>query len=185
MTHTLPNDRSGGALPEASTTVQPNEPLPVDHDDLKVTSVAALMSPLDPIIEGTHSLRQAAELITLSDEAFAVVKLNGAVVGILSAGDVLAAAQRNPTGWQTQPCTTGIPADQGPILAHQSVVEVLAEYRRTGVRTLLVCQRNEALGLLRSVDVRTWCQEHDPPLWEDLFSDDETHKSDSGEADTR
>ncbi|NDK32198.1 CBS domain-containing protein [Nesterenkonia haasae] len=183
MTHTLPNRPSADSAHKPEATVTPSDQSIREPDSLRSHSVAALMRPLEPVIEGTHSLRQAAELIALSDDAFAVVKLSGDVVGILSAEDVLAAERSNPTGWQTQPCTSGVPSDQSPVAAHHTVADVLAEYRRTGVRTLLVCQRDNAIGLLRCIDVRTWCQDHDPLLWEDLFAGQE--RQNAGEVDPR
>lgn len=182
MNNTLPDGPSADTLPQADTTAGSDSNGHSNHGTLATPCVAELMKPLDPVIDATHSLREAADRIALSDEAFAAVTLNGEVIGVLSAEDVLFAARNNPTKWQTQPCTAAISSDQTPMSSHDTLALVLGEYLRKGIRPLLVCHRDNAVGLLRPADVRRWCQDHDHMLWEDLFSDEEPQNSDSGEA---
>lgn len=185
MTLTLPNGPEADSPSQTRSSTGRRDRDLLSEPTVTAPLVADLMRPCDPIIAATLSMRRAAEIICLCDEAFAAVELNGEVIGILSAEDIVHAAQHNATGWQTQPCASGISTDQAALAPHHSVAEVLAEYRTGGIRPLLVCHRNTAVGMLRPAEVRRWCQDHDHLLWEDLFSDKEVRRHVTEEVDAR
>lgn len=126
----------------------------------QVPQAADLMSPLHPTVPAHHPLREAADHIAQSDEAFTVVVHRREVVGILTAEDVLTAVRADPAGWQGQPCATMMTLPQTRIPAHAAVTEVLRQYREHGVRPLVVEEEGTPLGVLRPHEVRRWGQEH-------------------------
>ncbi|RJN32953.1 CBS domain-containing protein [Nesterenkonia natronophila] len=145
--------------------------------------IADLMRSLEPTIEATRSLRETADRIAQSDEGFAVVTLNEDVIGIISAEDVLTAAQTDPTGWQTQPSTLAIASNQTRLSPHYPVEEVLHEYRARGIRPLLVFDEETPVGLIRPAEVRTWCLENHTAPWDDLACQKVLREADPGEDD--
>jgi signal-transduction protein with cAMP-binding, CBS, and nucleotidyltransferase domain len=171
MTSTLPIHPAADALPP-SGSLDRRAPAPVQ--------VADLMRPLEPTIEATRSLREAADRIAQSQESFAVVRLNEDVIGLISAEDVLVAAQTDPTGWQTQPCTFAISSNQTRLSPHHPVTEVLHEYRARGIRPLLVFEADTPVGLLRPAEVRTWCVERHHAPWDDVACRQVMEQADSG-----
>jgi predicted transcriptional regulator len=176
MTSTLPIHPDIDTLPPSGS---------VDHRAPDPLQVAELMRPLEPTIEATRALREAADRIAQSQESFAVVTLNEDVIGIISAEDVLTAAQTDPTGWQTQPCTFAISSNQTRLSPHHPVVEVLHEYRARGIRPLLVFDEDTPVGLLRPAEVRTWCRENHHAPWDDVACRQVMEQADSGEVGPR
>lgn len=131
--------------------------------------VADLMMPIGPTIGITQSLKEAADRIAEGQDALTVVGLNDTAIGFISAEDLLAAAQSEPTRWQKKRCASLVQVCESPLRPDDPLEGVIQQYREEGVRPLLVFNGDTPVGLLQPDDVRQWCQDYSPLPLEDLM----------------
>lgn len=132
-----------------------------------------LMRPIGPLIGTTQSLRQAADLTDQGHEVLAVIGLNNTAIGFLSAEDLLAAAQSDPTGWQKKRCASLVRLCESRLRPDHPITGVIQQYREEGAHPLMVFNGETPVGLLHPAEVRQWCRDYGP--LEDLV-----HKPASG-----
>ena len=137
------------------------------------------MRPLEPTIDARCTLREAADQIAQSADAFVVVTSHQVVLGILTAEDVLTFAHRDPTGWQRNSCATVLTCDDITLRPEHPVEGVVHEYRERGIRPLLVNIDENPAALLHPSEVRTWCRKHCHLPLEELMSQHTTHDADA------
>src|SRR5699024_11094805 len=93
------------------------------------STVADLMAPIGPTIGVTQSLKDAADRIAEGQDTLTVVGLNDTTIGFISAEDLLAAAQAEPTRWQKKRCASLVQICESPLRPNFPIEGVIQQYR--------------------------------------------------------
>lgn len=132
-------------------------------DDLAVEIGTTIME--------TQSLGAAAQKLDAeSAESLVVLDLQHRAIGVFTTKDLEIARTQDPQGWTRRLCLSVLelsPAEFGP---SHTVADLLARYRESGVRPVLVREPGNEV-VLRVVPpsaVFRWCAEHQPDTLEEL-----------------
>lgn len=131
--------------------------------------VADLMVPIGSAIGITQSLRDAADRVSRGQEALAVLGLNDTPIGYITAEDLLAAAQADPTRWQRKRCASLVQMCESPLQRDFPIESVIKKYREEGMQSMLIVDAGAPVGLLRPEAVRQWCESFSPLPLDDLM----------------
>lgn len=132
-----------------------------------MSCVADLMSPVELTLCSAQSLETAAPLFKArwdsssnSERAALVLSPVGEPLGVLTCGDMAAAAAANPQTWPQLPCVRACPEELDFLRAEQPVEGVLWRYRAETVRPLLVLNGKKPVGIVYPAAVFRWCLDH-------------------------
>lgn len=129
--------------------------------------VADLMSPLTASIGITQPLREAANLLSETDEGLVVNSLSFEPVGFLPAEHLRAVMDGADPTWQKKLCSSLMQTSEHRIRPEHAVEGIIHQYRDDGAQTMLVFNGETAVGLLHPETVYQWCREQGIQ-WEEL-----------------
>lgn len=145
----------------------------LDHMTPTTAVVADLISPLTASIGITQSLREAANLLSETDEGLVVNSLSFEPVGFLPAEHLRAVMESADPTWQKKLCSSLMQTSEHRIRPEHAVEGIIHQYRDDGAQTMLVFNGETAVGLLHPETVYQWCREQGIQ-WEELPESGET-----------
>ncbi len=136
-----------------------------------MTTVGDLAVDVEAAIMETQSLGAAAQRLEGEGlSVLVVLDLRHRPIGIVTAEELEAAQAEDPHSWTRRLCLSvlkGSPAELDP---SRTVADVLARYRESGVRPVLVhgADAGASLRVVFPAAVLTWCATHQPGTVEEL-----------------
>jgi predicted transcriptional regulator len=113
-----------------------------------VTYVSDLMSPITSAVSVTHSLADAAQLVSGEDNAVLVLGLSNLPRGLITEADVARIVAEHPETWQKKRCACVIPEEFESVRPDHSLEDVVDLYRAGGARPFAVIKGERAIGIL-------------------------------------
>ncbi|TLP72938.1 CBS domain-containing protein [Nesterenkonia sphaerica] len=115
--------------------------------------VSDLMSPVTSVVSVTHSLAEAAQLVSGEDQAVLVLGLSNQPRGLITEADIAQVVAQFPETWTKKRCACMILEEFESVRPDHTVDDVVELYRAGGARPFVVLQDDEAIGILYPTSV--------------------------------
>lgn len=132
--------------------------------DSRVVNVWELMSPLGPTVGATDAVGEAARALQAHGETVVLVDAAQRAVGTLTEADLEAAARQDPAGWRHGRCEQVVRTGEGWVRPEDPVEGVVWAYRHGPIRSVLVFNGEQAVGIVHPSAVFQWCAGHLPAV---------------------
>jgi CBS domain-containing protein len=127
-------------------------------------SVWESMSPLGPTVGATDAVGEAVRALQAHGETVVLVDAAQRAVGTLTEADLEAAARQDPTGWRHGSCGQVVRTGEGWVRSEDPVEGVVWAYRHGPIRSVLVFNGGQAVGIVHPSAVFQWCAGHLPAV---------------------
>lgn len=132
-------------------------------DDLAIEIGATIME--------TQSLGAASQKLEAERvESLVVLDLQHRAIGVFTTQDLEIARTQDPQSWTRRLCLSVLELSPAEFRPSDTVADLLARYRESGVRPVLVREpgNEAALRVVPPSAVFRWCAEHQPDIVEEL-----------------